>query len=556
MSSEYTFAQAPQAQIPRSAFNRSHGVKTTFDGGYLVPVLVDEVLPGDTFVVNGSFLARLSTPLVPAMDNIYLDIFYFFVPNRLLWTNWQKFMGEQANPGDSTDFILPYQTSPAGGWNVGTVQDYFGIPTGVQFGATLGPCALPVRAYFRIWNEWFRDENLQNRASLGDQVGDGPDAVGQSALLQRGKRHDYFTSCLPWPQKPGPGAAYANGVAIPLGGYAKVSTPAFMSAGAGAPAVTPVAVGFLAAGGTAPNYSQLKISAAGASAAVQVDTTVEGGAPAAGNILLGSLPQGALFADLSAATGATINALRQAFQIQKLLERDARGGTRYIEIVRSHFGVTSPDARLQRPEYLGGGTVPVVFNSVAQTSPKPAAGGTVTPQGNLAAFASAGASGVGFSKSFVEHGFILGMICARSDLSYQQGLHRMWSRRTKYDFYWPALAHLGEMAVLNKEIYADASANDELVFGYQERWAEYRYAGSKITGKFRSVLANGLDVWHYAQKFVALPTLGDTFMKETPPFARNQAVTTEPQFILDAHFQMKCVRPMPTYSVPGMLDHF
>lgn len=552
MSQEYSFAQVPQAQIPRSAFNRSHGHKTTMDSGYLVPVLVDEVLPGDTHTVNAAMMARLSTPLVPSMDNLYCDFFFFFVPYRLLWTNWVKLMGEQLNPGDSTDYLCPIVNSPgAGGFVAHSLADYFGIPTGVNFAAGKGPQAFAFRAYNLIWNEWFRDQNLQTRAT--QNTGDGPDASADYVLKRRGKRHDYFTSCLPWPQKPGPGAAYASGVTLPLGGYANVASSAFLSSGSGVPASVAQFMQFQATGAT--SGVPLKLTATGASAAVQIDTTAMGGAPAVGQMKMNSLPNGVLFADLAAATGATINAIRQAFQIQHLLERDARGGTRYTEIVRSHFGVVSPDQRLQRPEYLGGGTVPVMFHPVAQTAPK-AAAGTLTPQGNLAAFATVHASGVGFHKSFVEHGVLLGLVCIRSDLSYQQGMHRMWSRRSRFDFYWPAFAHLGEQAVLNKEIYADASANDELVFGYQERYSEYRYAGSKITGEFRSTFATPLDVWHYAQKFTALPTLGDTFIQETPPVVRNQAVTTEPEFFVDVHFSMRSIRPMPTYSVPGLLDHF
>lgn len=552
MSSEFSFAQIPRAEIPRSAFNRSHGHKTTFDAGYIIPVWNDEVLPGDTFVVNAAFFARLSTPIVPSMDNLYLDSFFFFVPNRLLWTNWVKLMGEQTSPGDSTDYLVPQITSPAGGWAVGSLEDYFGIPTGVQFAAQKGPSALWSRAYNLIWNQWFRDENLQPAAA--SPMDDGPDTPGWYATRRRGKRHDYFTSCLPWPQKPGPGAAYANGVPLPLG----TTAPVIADVNAGNVAWQSPFFSYMDANGLNVVDAAFQ-EVLNAGTAVKTQNTNSAGATRQlgfkAGYRSGTHGYSGLVADLSNAVSATINTLRQAFQIQRLLERDARGGTRYTEIVRSHFGVVSPDARLQRAEYLGGGSVPIVFNSVAQTAPK-AAAGTLTPQGNLAAFGVAGGSGLGFSKSFTEHGVLLGLVCVRQDQAYQQGLHKMFSRRTRFDFYWPALSHLGEQAVLNKEIYADASANDELVFGYQERWAEYRYAGSKITGKFRSTYATPLDVWHYAQKFTALPTLGATFIQEDPPIVRNQAVTTEPHFLLDAHFAIKCVRPMPTYSVPGLMDHF
>lgn len=540
--SEHVFSQVPKAQIPRSAFNRSHGHKTTFNAGDLVPVFVDEVLPGDTFSLSSSFLARLSTPIVPSMDNLYLDCFFFFVPNRLLWSNWVKLMGEQLNPGDSTDYLVP-QVNPTAvtGFAAGSIFDYFGLPTNTT--ASAPACALWSRAYNLIWNEWFRDENLQTRAVV--DLGDGPDAEANYPVRHRGKRHDYFTSCLPWPQKPGPGAAYANGAGVPLAGVA----PVYGKTGGGQ------SLRWFATSDNA-DEGTLQAVTGGTTVAMSIS---RGGAATSGmrfaqksEMVPGTY---AMEADLTQASAITINSLRQAFQIQRLLERDARGGTRYTEVVRAHFGVISPDARLQRPEYLGGGTVPVAFTPVSQTAPK-AAAGTLTPQGNLAAFGTVHASGLGFSKSFTEHGVLLGMVSVRADLSYQQGMHRMFSRRSRFDFYWPAFAHLGEQAVLNKEIYCKGDANDALVFGYQERFAEYRYRGSMITGKFRSTDATPLDVWHYAQKFTALPTLGDTFIQESPPVVRNQAVTTEPQFLLDAYFSMRCVRPMPTYSVPGLLDHF
>lgn len=515
----YTFSQVPRAEMPRSTFNRSHGHKTTFDADYLIPVLVDEALPGDTFQVHASMFARLATPIFPMMDNIYLDVFFFAVPNRLLWDNWQKFMGEQVNPGDSTDYQVPVLDSSGNVCESGDVLDYMGVPPGIS---DLTVSALYTRAYNLIWNEWFRDQNIQDRVVVDKD--DGPDDPGDyGALLKRGKRHDYFTSCLPWPQK-GPGVNLPLGTTAPL-----IADP------------------------TTPLPTMHTVS----DATVRSLQAQTGGMGLTGLVSAASdtrWDNAGLVADLSNATAATINSLRQAFQIQKLLERDARGGTRYVEILKSHFGVTSPDARLQRPEFLGGGSIPVIINPVAQTSQTDVA---VSPQGNLAAYGVAGASNIGFTKSFVEHSIIVGLICARADLTYQQGLPRMFSRRTRYDFYWPAFAHLGEQAVLNKEIYAQGTGDDDLVFGYQERWAEYRYYPSKVTGQMRSSYAQPLDAWHLAQDFAALPVLTDpAFIESSTPLDRVVAVPAEPHFLFDSHFKMKCTRPMPTYSVPGLIDHF
>ncbi|WP_445771950.1 MULTISPECIES: major capsid protein [Pseudomonadota] len=530
----HQFSMIPRADIPRSKFDRQSGYKTTFDSGYLVPVFVDEVLPGDTINLQMTAFARLATPLFPVMDNMHLDSFFFFVPNRLVWENWQKFMGERwPDPDSSIDYTVPECTSPAGGYAVGSLQDYMGLPTVGQITGsnTVVHCNFWPRAYNLVWNEWFRDENLQD--SVPVDLGDGPDDPADYVLLRRGKRHDYFTACLPWPQK-GDAVSLPLGTTAPVLGIGKANT-VYANSG----------VNMRQSDGTTfnTNYSLIDPTGNDTSFAVQQD---------------GSTGNPNIYADLSAATAATINQLRQSFQIQKLLERDARGGSRYTEIVRAHFGVVSPDARLQRPEYLGGGSTPVSINPVTQTSATGLAEDT-TPQGNLAAFGTALAYGHGFTYSSTEHGLIIGMVAVRADLTYQQGLQRMWSRSTRYDFYFPAFATLGEQAVLNKEIYATGTSTDDDVFGYQERWAEYRYKPSQITGLFRSTAAGTLDAWHLAQNFGTLPTLNDTFIQDTPPVDRVVAVgeaANGQQFLFDAFFDVKQARPMPLYSVPGLIDHF
>ena len=551
---KHLFSQIPRAQISRSVFDRSHGWKSTFDSGYLVPFLVDEVLPGDSFKVKFNFLARLSTPIVPTMDNLFIDTFYFFVPYRLLWKHWEQFNGQQDYPGASTDYLVPQTSAPAeGGFPVGSLEDYFGLPTGVT---GIKANELAARAYALIWNEWFRDENLQNPINLSsyaeissasglDDVGLGDAGfTGSHKLLRRGKRHDYFTSALPWPQK-GPG------VELPLNGNAPVKSDGAVIFTNGSSRN----MGFLV-GNEDLSRGSVGVSTTNSSVLGSPGYYAGTGSDTNG-VLLGLADRSNVYADLSSVTAATINSLRQAFQLQKLYERDARGGTRYTEILRSHFGVVSPDSRLQRPEYLGGSESPVIINPVVQSSATGSTG-AATPQGNLAAYGLASSTSAkhGFTKSFVEHGIIIGLLNVRADLTYQQGIPRMFSRRTRFDFYWPVLAHLGEQAILNKEIYAQGTSADNDVFGYQERYAEYRYFPSMITGKLRSTDPQSLDVWHLSQKFDNLPTLSAQFIEDNPPVSRILAVQNEPQFIIDSYIEMKCARPMPVYGVPGLVDHF
>lgn len=548
-STQHLFSQVPSTQIPRSVFDRSHGYKTTFDSGYLVPFYVDEVLPGDSFKLTATLFARLATPIVPFMDNLYLETFFFFVPNRLVWDNWQKFNGEQKNPSDSTDFLIP----TVSGTNVQnqTLWDYFGLPTNVN--NVLKVNALPFRAYNLIFNEWFRDENLQE--SLKVPTGDGPDNLSDYNLVRRGKRHDYFTSCLPWPQK-GPGVEISLGGTIPVSGdvsfYRQVGS-FHTDSGIGSVSNWSDKVLFKETVPFTIGNKDSKWSGSGP-VAFQGSFAASDPHPDQVSFFAGKygISSDGFTADLSKATPISINDLRQAFQIQKLYERDARGGTRYTEILRSHFGVVSPDARLQRPEYLGGSSARILINPVQQTSST----NETTPQGNLAAYGVCSDSFHGFSKSFVEHGYVFGFVNVRADLTYQQGLNRMWSRQGRFDFYWPVLAHLGEQAVFNKEIYAQGTAVDDEVFGYQERYAEYRYYPGQITGKFRSTDPQTLDSWHLAQKFSSLPTLSSQFIQDAPPVERVIAVQDEPQFLFDSYIRLKCARPMPVYSVPGLVDHF
>jgi hypothetical protein len=571
-NSNSRFAQAPQVDIQRSTFDRSSGHKTTFNAGKLVPIYVDEVLPGDTFEMKTSAIIRGSTPIFPVMDNANLDIYFFYVPNRLVWDHWKEFNGENTTSKweQTVEYSIPQMapplstgTVPTAGWEKGTLADYMGIPTGVGPGASQTNPEytvnhLPFRAYCLIWNEWFRDQNLQDPVLIdtGDSQTNGRHLIpegnsttfeNQAALqganlLPVNKYFDYFTGALPEPQK-GPD------VLLPLGSTAPVITQNVSNQITSNASMTFANPAFTETG---------KVHNLG----IQVTGTNQGklafNAGEATTVLnsISAIPNN-LAADLSNATAATINELRLAFQLQKLYERDARGGTRYIEIIKSHFGVTSPDARLQRPEYLGGERIPINIDQVIQTS------GTMegtTPQGNTGAYSLTGNQGSYFKHSFVEHGYVLGLACVRTEHTYQQGLEKIWNRKNRFDFYWPALANIGEQAILNKEIYLqDSKAMNEEAFGYQEAWAEYRYKPSRVSSAFRSNITNGsLDAWHYADYYEALPVLSAEWVQETyKNVDRTLAVqsTLEDQYIADFWFKCKCTRPMPIYSIPGLIDH-
>lgn len=539
----HRFSDAPAMYMRRTKFDRSHVYKTTFDSGKLIPVFVDEVLPGDTTRMSVNYFARLATPVKPIMDNIYLDWFFFFVPNRLIWDHWQNFCFEQEDPDDSTDYVIPTVTATGNSDNayVGSLWDYFGLPVNTSNNIS-GINALPFRAVYLIWNEWFRDENLQKSVKI--QKGDvnevldssrssdqpswifssGTTIVAGLACPPRGKRHDYFTSALPWTQK-GPG------VELPLNGNAPLLS---------ADTQMQFQTMFPSFKGYNPGNLAGIVDTTGTNNAQFVQVTPEGVADWG-------------YADLSGVSAATINSLRTAFQMQKFYERLARGGSRYTEVLRSFFGVVSPDARLQRPEFLGSFTKMVMVNPIAQTS----ATDNTTPQGNLSAYGVTASKFHGFTKSFVEHGYIIGFVCARADLTYQQGINKMWLRSTVYDLYWPTFAHLGEQAIELREIYAQGTESDTTVFGYQERYAEYRYKPSQITGKFRSSVVGGtLDKWHLSQFFQNAPALNEEFIVEKPPIDRIVAVPSEPQFLLDIGFRYTTVRPMPMFGTPGLVDHF
>lgn len=570
----HRFSDAPAMYMKRTKFDRSHVYKTTFNSGKLIPVFVDEVLPGDTARMSVNYFARLATPIKPIMDNIYLDWFFFFVPNRLVWEHWQNFCFEQEDPDDSTDYVIPTvsATGNSGNAYIGSLWDYFGLPVNTS-GNLSGISALPFRGVYLIYNEWFRDENLQKSVKI--QKGDtnevlnfarsneqpswvftsGTNIVPGLACPPRGKRHDYFTSALPWTQKgPGVSVGLAGTASIvdptPATGYLLHSTDRQLAA------VSAYGGDASSSGGSRVAFgdNSIKFKRYGSDFSTVAGFAGNTGSDVTIDALKASTYLGDdSYVDLDTSSIFTINSLRTAFQMQKFYERLARGGSRYTEVLRSFFGVVSPDARLQRPEFLGSFTKMVNVNPIAQTS----ATSDTSPQGNLSAYGVTAAKFHGFTKSFVEHGYIFGFVCARADLTYQQGINKMWLRSTVYDFYWPTFAHLGEQAIELREIYAQGSEADTTVFGYQERYAEYRYKPSQITGKFRSSVTGGtLDKWHLSQFFKNAPTLNEEFITENPPIERIVAVPSEPEFLLDIGFRYTTVRPMPMFGTPGLVDHF
>lgn len=541
-NSEYNFAQNPQVGVSRSRFQRNNDNKTTFNTGDLIPIYLDEVLPGDTHQVDVACVMRMATPIFPVMDNAYCDFYFFFVPNRLLWEHWKEFMGENKETAwtPKTEYSVPQVTAPTGGWAEGTLADYLGLPTKVE---GISVSALPGRAYGLIYNEWFRNQNVTQPTlvEVTDATTTGKNdgsATNDSAItlakpLKAAKVFDYYTGALPEPQKGEP-------ISIPLTGPAKVKM--YDDKKLTIPFEKTIdfenGVGYNSSMYNAGNEGQDYKNS------VAIVTGKDEDADLGASAYLG--------ADLSSATAATINQLRQAFQIQKLLEKDARGGTRYREVLREHFGVISPDSRMQIPEYLGGYRLPINVSQVIQTS----SSDDTSPLGNTAALSVTTMNKPMFTKSFTEHGLIMGLAVVRTDQTYQQGIERMWSRKGRYDYYWPVLANIGEQAILNKEIYAQGNAKDDEAFGYQEAWADYRYKPSKVTGLFRSNAQQSLDAWHYAQDYNALPTLSTAWMEQgEAEMKRTLAVQNQPDFIADFYFMNKTTRCMPVYSIPGLIDH-
>lgn len=540
------FSMVPRSDIPRSTFATQHSVKMPFQAGLLIPCHVDEVLPGDVHQGKVTIFARLNTLLFPMMDNVTLETFFFFVPNRLLWVNWVKMMGERHSPADSISFTTPQIVSPAGGFAINSVYDYMGLPCVGQIagGATISVNALPLRAYDLIFQEWFRDENLDTSVEGFGPEGDGPDANAAYFLHARRKKHDYFTSCLPFPVK---GGLEAN---FPLQGLAYVEGIAF------ADGTTPTA------GSIGTAFDRADVFPAGDPGwAAYYGNLAAGPAIAFRAVAPGAGANPNIYVDLSTTVGASLNAIRLAVATQQILERDARGGTRYTELIQAHFGVFPEDSRLQRPEYIGGGRSRVETQAIPQTAPN--AGSQIL--GGLAAQATV-ADRHEFSYHATEHGWIIGLVHVTGDVTYQQGLPRMWTRLTRYDHYWPAFANLGEQAVRNDEIYCRGDANDTLTFGYQERWAEYRHRPSRIAGLFRSTHAGTIHQWHLAQQFSALPVLNSAFITDacsalgtlSNPMSRALAAGVSAdnmQVLFDSVFDIACTRAMPVYSVPG-LDRF
>lgn len=551
------FAMIPQANIRRSVFDRSHVYKTTFNEGALIPYFVDEVIPGDTFTLNPVEFCRLATPVVPFMDNIYIESFFFFVPSRLVYDKWVNLCGEQENPEDSIDYLVP--TVSLTGDMTNKLPDYMGIACASGTFNNISVNCLPFRCYWTIWNEWFRDENLQKSVKVSKgETNTVLEPMGQSTAnpnyglpsgvsnwydpAPRGKRYDYFTGALPWPQK-GPA------VDLPLGQTASLTVADNASLNMPAGYLDNVSSSTGRNSGFFP--TNLAVNTVSTSGFDNYKTnTIHGIGGNAQNFPLNAIT--GVNVDLSSATSITINSLRQAFMLQRYYEIDARGGTRYTEKLQAHFGVTNPDSRLQRPEFLGSHSSMMNINPVTQTSSTD----STTPQGNLAAYGLNAQRYHAFTKSFSEFGYVIGLINVRADLTYQQGVNKMWLRSDVLDFYWPSFAHLGEQAIQNIEIYCQGNDEDKKIFGYQERYAEYRYKPSLITGQFRSTYKEPLDIWHLSQKFATLPTLSDEFIQDHPPISRVVAVPSYPHFLLDVKFNLKCIRPMPMYGIPGMMGHF
>ena len=528
------FGRVPTLSISRSTFDRSHRHTTTFDADYLIPILVDDIMPGDSFSVNCNVFGRLATPLFPIMDNIYVETFFFFVPYRLVWDNWEKFCGAQDDPGDSISYTIPVVNTGMTA-NVGELAQYMGIPEGASTTTHTDISVLPFRAFRLIFNEWFRDQNLTDSLTL--VTDDGPDTQAETGFNQvppkRGKRHDYLTSCLPWPQK------QTSAVTFSLGTDANVITKAAEHTTTGLPVLQ-----FRETGGTLSGGHGLGIDGVGDLHELTTGTTGTG-----------EFSPTNLYADLANATGVSINDFRLALQTQALLEIDARSGTRYPETVLAHFGVTVPDFRVQRPEYLGGGRSLVNITPVAQTTYQ----GTATDEdakGALAGFGTVSGRH-GFTKSFVEHGVLIGIANARADITYSQGIDRYWTKSTRYDFYYPVLANISEQAVLIREIYA-AAADQTTVWGYQERYAEYRYKKSQLSGLMSVDASGSLSAWHLSEDFASEPSLNNAFIESNTgtPLDRAIAVSTEPHFIMDFYFQMKCARPMPVFGIPFNMSRF